>query len=322
MTRAAVVSELGRPPALEDVADPDPAAGEALLDVLAVPLNPIDLSVGSGVFYGGHPDVPYVAGVEAVGRVVASDRFASGAIVWAHGGGLGVRRDGLLRERAAVPDDVLVPVPEGVDPPLAGALGVAGLAGWLPVAWRARVEEGDRVLVLGATGAVGLVAVQAARLLGAARVVAAGRNREALERAAAAGADAVVALGDAGDLAAAFREAVEEGATVVVDPLWGEPLVAALEAAAPGARVVNIGQSAGAEATIPSRLVRGKQVELLGYSNLAVPRDVLEREYRALVGHAAEGRVRLDVETVPLARVSDAWERQRAGAGRKLVVCP
>jgi NADPH:quinone reductase len=314
--RAAVLRELGQLPEVEAAAEPAAGEGERVVEVLAVPLNPIDITVCAGRFYGGHPEVPFVPGCEAVGRVAESDE-----LVWVHGAGLGVKRDGTLAERVAVPAEALFPVPNGAAPALAGALGIAGVAGWLPVAWRAPVREGETVLVLGATGTVGLVALQAARLLGAGRVVAAGRNRAGLERALEAGADAVVTLGEEGDLAASFREACGgDGPTLIVDPLWGEPLVAALQAAAPGARAVNSGQSAGPEATLASAWVRGKQLEILGYSNFAVPRDVLEREYRRLVEAAVAGKIVVDVERVPLEQVADAWRRQSEGAGKKLVV--
>jgi NADPH:quinone reductase-like Zn-dependent oxidoreductase len=319
--RAAVVREIGVAPEPADVADPA-ADGQALVEVLATPLNPIDVAVGAGRFYGGHPEVPYVPGCECVGRVVESAAHGPGTLVWAHGAGLGVKRDGGLAERLAAPDDALVPLPAATDPVLAGAVGIAGLAGWLPLAWRVPVHDGETVLVLGATGTVGLVAVQAAKLLGAGRVVGAGRSPEALQRAAEAGADATVRL-EEGDLAGRLRQACGgDGPELVVDPLWGEPLTAATEAAAPGARFVNIGQSAGAETTIRSAAVRGKQLELFGYSNYAAPKDVVAREYLRLLEHAVAGDVTVDVERVPFAELTSAWRRQAEGAGRKLVVVP
>jgi NADPH2:quinone reductase len=315
--RAAFVKEIGRPPEHDEAPDPLRGEDEALLEVLVVPLNPIDINVAAGRFYGGSPPTPYVAGSEAVGVVRESDAHAPGTLVWAHAG---TKRNGALAELMAVPEDLLVPLPGGTDPALAGALGVAGLAGWLPVTYRAPVREGDTVLVLGATGTVGLVALQGARLLGAGRVVAAGRRPEALERARRLGADAVVSL-EEDDLAGSFRAACGgEGPTYVVDPLWGEPVAAAARAAAPGARIVNIGQSAGAEAPLASADVRGKQLEILGYSNFATPREVMHREYLRLVEHAAAGEVQVDIARFPFDRLGDAWQAQAEGAGAKVVV--
>jgi NADPH:quinone reductase-like Zn-dependent oxidoreductase len=205
--RALVVTELGGTPELLDVAEPSRASGEALLDVIAAPLNPVDLRVASGTFFTGPPRVPYIAGAEAVARVVEGEATRAGTLVWIGAEGHGQSRDGCLAERVTASESSLVPVPDGADPALAAALGIAGLAGWLPVEWRGRLRPGETVLVLGATGVVGLVAVQAARLLGAGRVVAAGRRKEALERCVEVGADATVVLSPEGDLAEAFRRA-------------------------------------------------------------------------------------------------------------------
>lgn len=315
--RAALVPEIGRLPEPGEAPEPVRGDGETLVEVLAVPLNPIDVNVAAGRFYGGSPPTPYVAGSEAVGAVRESDAHAPGTLVWAQAG---TKRNGALAELFLVPDDAVVPLPEGTDPLIAGTLGVAGLAGWLPVAYRAPVRDGETVLVLGATGTVGLVALQGAKLLGAGRVVAAGRRPEALERARRLGADAVVSL-DEEELAGAFRDACGgDGPDYVVDPLWGAPAVAAAEAAAPGARLVNIGQSAGAEAPFRSADVRGKQLEILGYSNFRTPREVMHREYLRLLEHAATGEIEVEVETVPFERVAEAWRRQAEGVGKKVVV--
>jgi NADPH2:quinone reductase len=182
------------------------------------------------------------------------------------------------------------------------------------------VREDDCVLVLGATGTVGLVATQTAKLLGAKRVVAVGRNPERLKRAAELGADATVSL-EEDDLVAAFKDvAGGNGPTYIVDTLWGPPAVAALQAAAPGWRLVQIGQSAGAEATLASAVIRGKMGELYGYTDFAVPRDEFREQYLRLVGHAAAGKIVFDMATYPLERVAEAWERQASGANAKIVL--
>jgi NADPH:quinone reductase len=303
--RVAQITELGTPPSLVE-REPDGSVA-----ILAVALNPIDLAVGSGRFPGGHPPLPYVPGCEAVARVGGERRYLFGE-------GFGVRRDGFLAERVDFPDEAAVPVPEGVDDTLAVACGIAGVAGWVPVARRAPVEPGDRVLVLGATGTVGSVAVQAARLLGAGRVVAAGRDPHRLDRALSLGADATVVL-DGDGLVDRFRDACGgDGPTLVVDPLWGEPIRAAVDAAAPGARVVQLGQSAGPEATLASGSVRLKGLSILGHSNFVLPLAELRDAYAEVVGHAAAGRIVIDVETYGLDDVGAAWSAQ--GAGAKAVI--
>jgi NADPH:quinone reductase len=240
-----------------------------------------------------------VPGCECVGRE------AGGRLVWTFGGGLGLARNGTMAERAE-PGAVVAEVPDGADPAIAAALGIAGLAGWMPVAWRAPVREDDRVLVLGATGTAGKVALQAAKLLGAAHVLAAGRDPAGLERALQLGADEAVELdGDFGE------------PTYVFDPLCGEPLERAVAAAAPEARIVQLGQAAGPTATLPSAAIRGKHLELYGYSDFLVDADTLAEQYRRLVGHALAGEIQVDVERIGLDDVAVAWDR----AGKR-IVCP
>jgi NADPH:quinone reductase len=310
--KAAVIRNVGALPEVDDVAEPD---GQTL-EVLAAPINPIDLAVSRGVLATGHPELPYVPGCEAVGRT------ADGRIVWIFGGSLGRTADGAMGERAAVGDAHTVRVPQGADAALAAGLGIAGLAGWLPFAWRAPLTGGEDVLVLGATGSVGLVAVQTAKLLGAARVVAAGRSPAGLERAADLGADATLRLDEHSDLVTAFKEAFGgDGPSYVFDPLWGEPGAAAVLAAAPKATIVNLGQAVGATAALSSEAVRFKSLAIFGLV-YAVPSDVLAEHYPRLVDHAVAGHIRLDVEQISLESITDAWRRQAEGARAKLVVVP
>ncbi len=303
--RAAQISELGAAPAPADVPEPD-AGGREVVDVLATALNPLDLAVAAGRFYGGHPPLPYVPGCEAIVRT------ADGGRAWVFGDGLGVARDGTLAERATVARERFVPVEEDVDDATAVVLGIAGIIGWDAVE-RGRVGPGDRVLVLGASGTSGRIAVQRAKLSGAERVVAAGRDTQKLERVRDLGADEVVTLD--GDLAAACGG---NGPTVVIDALWDGPAAAAVEAAAPRARIVHYGQSAGPEATFKSATVRGKELELLGLSNFARTNEELRASHDELLRHAASGALQVDFETFSLDDVDEAWRRQ--GAGAKAVV--
>jgi NADPH:quinone reductase len=312
--RAAQITEVGGLPAIGEVEAP---SGDDVVEVLAAPVNPIDLAVSRGILATGHPPLPYVPGCEGVGRT------GDGNVVWLFGGALGRTASGAMSERVAVGDSMAIPVPDDADPAVAAGLGIAGLAGWLPLAWRAPLHGGENVLVLGATGAVGLVAVQAARLLGAARVVAAGRSAKSLERAAELGADATVRL-DGDDLVAAFKEAFAgDGPSYVFDPVWGAPAAAAVQAAVPRATIVNLGQSAGPTAELASAAVRFKSLSILGHTNFAVPEDELTDHYQRLVGHVTAGDIVFDVERVPLDDVASAWQRQADGAGgTKLVLVP
>lgn len=312
--KAALIREVG---ALPEPGDADAPDGDDVVDVLAAPINPIDLAVSRGILATGHPELPYVPGCEVVGRT------ADGRTVWLFGGGFGRTRNGGIAVRAAIGDAMAIEVPDGADPAVAAGLGIAGLAGWLPFAWRAPLQGGENVLVLGATGSVGLVAVQAAKLLGAARVVAVGRSPEGLARAATLGADATVRLDEAGDLVTAFKDAFGgEGPSYVFDPLWGAPAAAAAQAAVPWATIVNLGQSAGATSELASAAVRFKNLSILGHTNFAVPEDELADHYRRLVGHVTAGEIVFEVERVPLDDVASAWQRQADGAGTKLVVVP
>ena len=288
--RAAHIIQLKSPPEPVEVDDVEGVRIEA------VALNPLDIAIGNGVFYGGHPPLPYSPGCEAVGRT------GDGALVYLFGDGYGVSKSGFLAERVDVPDDLPLRLPDGVDPALAVVSGIAGVAAWVSVAWKAKVTPADRVLVLGATGTVGRIAMQAAKLLGAERVVGASRSA----------GNGLVGLDEIAD---AFGE---EGFTVCIDPIWGEPLAGALSAGAHHARVVHLGQAAGPEAPLKSADVRSKELLIQGHSNFALSKAERERAQLELLDHLVAGRITLDYETFVLDDVRDAWAHQ--SVGKKAVV--
>ncbi len=302
---------------MADVPEPAEAAGSTLLALGAAGVNPLDLLIARGGFHAGSPPVPYVVGSEGVGRVQRSQRFDTGARVYTMRA-----RTGTFAERFAVDEASAWELPEGDDDELAVALGLAGLAGWLAVAYRARVRAGERVLVLGATGSVGSVAVQAARLLGAGRVVAAGRDPDRLAAAQDLGADVTVDLRRV-EVIDALREAFDgSGPDVVVDPLWGPPASAALAVAVPGARIVNLGQAAAPDLPLASATLRGKVLQLLGHSNFETPLDVCAATHRELLGRARRGELRVAHRTYALDAAPEAWSTQAAGGREKGVLIP
>jgi NADPH2:quinone reductase len=321
--RAALIEQLGEPPVAAEVEEPVAQPGDARLQVVSSTINPVDLSIASGRFFAGAPAVPYVPGREGVGRVLEAGSVAPGTLAYFElNAGFG--RSGSLAERATVPERELMVLPDGADPDVAVCLGIAGIAAWLSLD-RARLETGERVLVLGASGAVGQVAVQAARIRGAGRIVAAGRSPEGLRLAGELGADATVELRPdepLEELAERFRRAAAGELDVVVDPLWGPPASAALLALRPEGRLVNLGQSAGATIELASAVVRGRMLAVLGHFNLIVPHEIKQRAYLALIGHAMRGALKVVHEVMPLDRIADAWRRQAESPNRKLVLRP
>lgn len=311
--RAAVLREYGAPPEPGEFDDPEASDGHVVIEVRAAGLNPVDLAIASGSFYGGSPPLPSVVGREGVGRTADEGLVYFDRPVAPHGS---------FAERTVIEDGSAIPLPAEIDPALATCFGIAGLAAWLALEWRAQVREGETVLVLGASGVVGQIAVQGARLLGAGRVVAAARGADGLERARERGADAVVQIGQVDDLAAALREACGEGADVVIDPVWGEPAAAAVEACRPHGRLVQIGQAAGSHSSIASAAVRGKLLAILGHTNFMAPAEVKREAYERMVRHAAAGELAVEVERVPLDQVADAWARQKSSPHHKLVIVP
>jgi NADPH:quinone reductase-like Zn-dependent oxidoreductase len=314
--KAAVVREIGSPPEPGELPDPQRREGEALVEVHAAALNPIDLTIASGRFYAGPPQVPYAPGREGVGVVRESGNEEQGTRVrFERDSGYGA--NGSVAELIVVDDASLVPLPDEADAAEAAALGVAGVAAWLALE-KAQVD-GATVVVLGATGAVGQVAVQGAKLMGARRVIAAARNADALEHARELGADELVPIGDV-DLTAALQDAAGGEIDAAIDPLWGEPAVATLSALRLGGRLVHLGASAGQEATVPSAPLRGRNVSIIGHSNLTTPHETKARAYRELLEHSTAGRLRVDVDVFPLERVADAWREQAASPHRKIVI--
>lgn len=310
--KAAVLHERGSAPAYEDFRDPEPAAGKPVLEVLVAGINPIDLSIAAGKVPGREREHPSVPGLEGVGERDGRRYYFDTPVA----------PFGSIAELVAVEEGSLVPLPDQLaDEGLAVSLGIAGIAAWLALTWRGGLQKGERVLVLGASGVVGQIAVQAARILGAGKVVAAARDEASLERARhALGADAVVQLGGDGDLTERLREAVGGGYDVVIDPLWGEPGVAALSSLNRDGRLVAIGNAAGETAAIPGRDFRNRLGKIIGHTNFHAPRELKSGAYEAMAAHAAAGEIVVPVLERPLAEVSSAWEAQGEGPHAKQVL--
>ena len=319
--RAAVLHTPGEPPVFGDHPDPVPTPGQSLVRVAAAPLVPLDLLCASGTSYFGRPAVPYVPGVQGVGTVERSGVLDAGTRVWFSTSAGMTPGDGSLAELCVVPDADLVPLESPLPDATIAALGLSAVAAWMSLTWRARLQPGERVLVLGGGGAVGQAAIGAARVLGASRVVAVCRSAQAQERARTAGADEVVAMtSDVDELTARLAGATGGAVDVVIDPVFGVAATAASRVLAEGGRLVNIGGASGDEAMFSSAVLRGRSASILGYTNNSLSAEQRREALSAVVEHAGAGRLVVAHETWPLRAVADVWQRQSTGQAQLRLV--
>jgi NADPH:quinone reductase-like Zn-dependent oxidoreductase len=310
--RAAVIRVPGGTPALEQFADPQAGPGLSVGTLVAASLNPLDVLLVNGQIPFRQLQPRSIAGYEAVVQLDDGTRcYLAGPPA----------PFGALAELVPVPDSAGFPVPAGVDPGLAAALGVAGLVGWVALDYRAHLQTGETVLVLGAGGSAGQLALQSARILGAGRVVGAARGKD-LEQAAERGADSVIDLADDQAIDAGVAAAAPGGYDVIVDFLWGASAPYAINHANVGARYIQVGSSAGPTSTITAAAIRNKLLTLVGQGMVGTPDEVRRSAYAQLMRHAADGKFTLGLEQTRLDDISQTWARLKAGPPRKIVVTP
>jgi NADPH:quinone reductase-like Zn-dependent oxidoreductase len=318
---AAVVSSFAVSPRYTVFADPIPTEGERLVKVSAVGLHPIVKALAKGTHYGSSGELPFVAGVDGVGRLEDGTRVF-----------FGVSRApfGTFSELALAANWMCLPLPEGLDDVTAAGIANPAMSSWAALTARARFVAGESVLILGATGVAGRLAIQIAKRLGARRVIAAGRNPQALEKLGSLGADAVISLDqDQVSLVSAFREELASaGVDVVLDYLWGQPAERLLEAisqkglrkAASRIRFVQIGESAGKTISLTAATLRSSGLELLGSGFGSASLDQILQSLAEFFQAAATKPFHFDTKAAPLRDVEALWNE--AGDGRRLVFQP
>ncbi|VTU40810.1 Beta-ketoacyl-acyl-carrier-protein synthase I [Variovorax sp. PBS-H4] len=288
--KAVRIAAFNASPVLEQLPDPQPRAGRTIVRMAAATVGHIDRTVWSGAFLR-HPPLPYVPGVEAAGTVVASGTYATGQRVWVRGSGLGTMENGTWCELIDAPDEALGLLPDGLDMALGAAFFSPCTSAWVALHEVAKLQAGERVLVTGATGAVGSMTVQLAREAGAIVLT---RADEVLQ---------------------------QPPVDLLVDTVGGPVLEAALPGVAPGGRAVLVGYTAGN--TLPLNIAHFLQRDVA-----LLPLNMFRREVAGraavpqLLARLADGRLTLQVQRFALGEAAAAleWITQRGHRGRAVLV--
>lgn len=310
--KAAVVTAPGQSPIYADFPEPPASEGMQSITVTASALSPLSKSRSSGAHYSASGIFPAVAGVDGVGRTVSGQRvyFAMPETPY-----------GALAEFALARPERCIPLPDSLDDITAAALANPGMSSWAALVERAHIQPGETVLINGATGSAGRLAIQLAKYLGAGKVIATGRNPDELQQLSAFGADITIPF----QLDAAHPEGAQQyeealihefanGIDIVLDYLWGESahtiLIAIAKAVDDGhpVRFVQIGEAGGQSSIqLPAAVLRSSSIQLMGSGLRSVPYAKLLASIRGVFAAAVPAKLKIEVQTMPLAAIAEAW---------------
>lgn len=305
---AAVVQAFDAPPRYASFPDPAAADGELIVHVTAAGLHPIVRALAKGTHYGSTGQLPFIPGVDGTGRLEDGTRVY-----------FGTTRPllGTFAEKAITAKGMFISLPDGLDEVTAAGIANPGMSSWAALRSRAKFVTGESVLILGATGIAGRLSVQIAKRLGARRVVAAGRNSEALEKLKGLGADTAISLTQEHDaLVSAFRsEIADNGVDVVLDYLWGAPAEAVLAAiaqkglkhASARIRFIQIGNSAAPTITLHAATLRSSGLELLGSGFGSASLEEIFQAVREFFEMTAKNPFDVSLKAVPLREIEAVW---------------
>lgn len=312
---AALVESFDKPPRYGVFTEPIAGDGEELVTVTAAGLHPIVKSLASGKHYGSTGKLPFVPGLDGVGRLEDGTKVYFGAPRSPFGS---------FAQLTITAQPMYLPIPKELDDVTVAALMNPGMSSWAALTGRIQFARGEGVLILGATGVAGLLAVQIAKRLGASRVIGVGRNVDALERAKQLGADAVVPLEqDREKLITTFRSEIAESkiGVVVLDYLWGNPAELLLEAiaqkgfqrAAARIRYLQIGSMAGPTISLPAATLRSSGLEIYGSGFGSVSIERIFQSLRDFLQEAANKPFVIETKQAPLRDIERLWLEPQSG---------
>jgi NADPH:quinone reductase-like Zn-dependent oxidoreductase len=311
--KAAIVTAAGKSPIFGEFNEPTAAKGMEVITVSSSALSQFSKSRSSGTHYSSDGGFPAVAGADGVGRTEDGRRvyfFLPEAPY------------GALAEKCLVNASHCVEIPESLDDATAAAMANPGMSAWAALVERARLQPGETVLINGATGSAGRIALQLAKYLGAGKVIATGRNEAELQELRSLGADAVIAFdlsvlnpSGAKDYEQALKEVFAQGVNIVIDYLWGESaktvivaIAKTVEDATP-VRFVHVGGASGeAEIALPGAALRSSAIQLMGSGLKSVPLPKLVGAIKNVLEAAGPAKLQIAIQTMPLSEIEVAWK--------------
>jgi NADPH:quinone reductase-like Zn-dependent oxidoreductase len=316
--KAAVLYQAGEIPQYADFAEPIPTEHEQLIEVKAASIKNLDKGRARGTHYDKHKNYPAVVGVDGVGVLSDGTRVYAGSA------------SGMMGQKALINKNWYVPIPDGLDDVTAAAIPNPAISSWLSLAYKGKLKKGDTILILGATGITGKLAVQIAHHLGAGKIIAMGRNQEALNN---LGADVTISLNQSDDdvKQAIKAEAAKNPLDVVIDYLWGKPAELLLGTLAGHdlnaavdhiTRYVQVGEMAGSAINLPAAILRSTAIELTGAGGGSISKEVTAKIKTEILPEvfklAAAGKLSIDTLAMPLKDVAEAW--QQDAKGKRIVI--
>jgi NADPH2:quinone reductase len=321
--KAAVLHTFGDPPKYEDFPDPTPGEDEVLIQVKAVPLENVDKMMAEGTHFASQQflsTLPAIVGFDGIGLL------GDGGLV---GFGGAKAPYGAMAEKTVVPKEYTVPVPDGIDAVTAAAMPASALTSLFPLKWGAKLQPGETVLINGATGVSGKLAVQIAKLLGAGRVIGTGRNPQSMKKVLELGADAVIDLKQSDEkLAEAFKKEAGKGYDVILDFLWGHPTEVLVKTLVPAElsfargriRLIQIGEKAGTTISLSADSLRTSGLEIFGGAAGVTP-EAIGVGAQQVYDWIKASKLHMEIEQVPLKDIESVWKRADF-QGKRIVVIP
>lgn len=323
--KAAVLHQFGQAPRYEDFPDPVVGENEIEVRVKAVPLENIDKAVAAGQHFSSKqflPNLPAIVAFDGIGQLEDGRLVGFGGMKPPYGA---------MAEKVVIPNLYFAPVPDGVTAEVAASIPAPTLTSLFPLKWGAKLEPGQTVLINGATGFAGKLAVQVAKLLGAGRVIGTGRDETALQSLIELGADAIIDLKQSDtEIVEAFRSAAgEDGYHVILDFLWGKPTELLLESLTPRelvfakhpARLIQVGEMAGSKIALPANALRTSGLEIVG-GGAGLTRESMGEGTQMVWEWIKDGKLHYEIECVPLKDIEAAWERSNHLHGKRIVITP